>query len=255
MKKLALFLTLLLITSAALAENALLTAKSPDHRVSLLALYTSEGCSSCPPADRFLSGLQNTGVTNQQLIPLAFHVTYWDYIGWKDPYASSEHDDRQRKIAAFDKRKTIYTPQFVFNGSDYRDYDNFSENVRRNILQIAKVDIEINAVKKQQELQVELKTDNSRSKLETIVYYLVLYENNLISEVDDGENEGKTLHHNYVVRKIHGPFEQNKNKKVASFEQTVLIEKDWIKNDLGLVAYAQNPKNGEILQSVELSLF
>ena len=243
------------MTLTVLAEDELLTASSPEHRVSLLELYTSEGCSSCPPADRFLSGLQKSGVNNQQLIPLAFHVTYWDYIGWKDPYASPQHDNRQRRTAKFDKKNSIYTPQFVFNGSDYRDYDNFSENVRRNILQISKVDIEINAQKEGEELQVAMKTDSSKSKLESVIYYLVLYENNLSSEVEDGENEGVTLHHDYVVRKIHGPFVQDDAEKTALFQQVFHIEKDWKKQDMGLVAYAQDPKNGKILQSVELELF
>ena len=70
-----LFFSLIMFASLLHADGQVLTAKSPEHRVSLLELYTSEGCSSCPPADKFLSGLHNAGVTNNQLIPLAFHVT------------------------------------------------------------------------------------------------------------------------------------------------------------------------------------
>ena len=68
------------------AADDVMIVSSPENRVVLLELYTSEGCSSCPPADRFLSELKAAGISDKQLIPVAFHVTYWDYIGWKDPF-------------------------------------------------------------------------------------------------------------------------------------------------------------------------
>ena len=80
---------------------------SPDNRVVLLELYTSEGCSSCPPADRFLSELKSTGISDKQLIPMAFHVTYWDYIGWKDQFAKKQYDQRQRALAHKKKKSTV----------------------------------------------------------------------------------------------------------------------------------------------------
>lgn len=247
--------SLLSFTSITSAGEKTLSAKSPEHRVSLLELYTSEGCSSCPPADKFLSNLSKSGVTNKQLIPLAFHVTYWDYIGWKDPYASINHDNRQRKIAQFDKSKSIYTPQFVLNGSDYRAYDTFSESVRGVILQLSDVDIILEAEKTHQQVNVSINTDSTKSKLEGIAYYLVVYENKLVSDIDDGENEGKTLNHNFVVRKIHGPFIQEKTSKKSAFEKIVKFEKQWKKEDLGIVAFAQNPITGKVMQAVELKLF
>ena len=250
-----LLFALIFFTSLAEADGQLLTAKSPEHRVSLLELYTSEGCSSCPPADNFLSGLQKAGVSNNQLIPLEFHVTYWDYIGWKDPFASPVNDDRQRRIAHNDQDKRIYTPQYLLNGSDYRDYEHFSENVRRVILQIAEVRLTLNASNTKQQTKVELKTDLSASDVDDVIFYLVLYENELVSDVKDGENEGETLRHNYVVRKIHGPFEQNKKNKSATFQQVIQLDKEWKQKDLGLVAYAQDPSSGKVLQAVELKLF
>ena len=227
-----LFFALIIFVSLSHADGELLTAKSPEHRVSLLELYTSEGCSSCPPADEFLSGLHSAGVTNNQLIPLAFHVTYWDYIGWKDPYASSEHDERQRNNTQYYEVKTIYTPQFVFNGSDYRDYEHFSSNVRKAILQIAQVGLTLKAKNSEKQTRVELKTDLLKDDIDDVVFYIVLYENKLVSDVSEGENEGKTLHHDYVVRKIHGPFVQNKSDvtdKTVSFQQVIQFEQNWKK--------------------------
>lgn len=219
MKVIILLISLLFISTTVAAEGNTLTAKSPEHRVSLLELYTSEGCSSCPPADKFLSGLHSAGVKNNQLIPLEFHVTYWDYIGWIDPYATVEHDGRQRSIAKLDRNKSVYTPQFVLNGSDYRDYGSFSENVRKVIMQLSKVDIVINAERTDQMMSVSMNTDSSKTDIDGVAYYLVIYENNLVSDVEDGENKGETLYHNYVVRKVHGPYLQSKASKKESLNK------------------------------------
>lgn len=91
------------------------SAKSDASTVPLLELYTSEGCSSCPPADKWLSGLKPDP---KKLIPLAFHVDYWDYIGWKDKFSKAEYSDRQRKTAAYAGAGYVYTPQFVLSGRD-----------------------------------------------------------------------------------------------------------------------------------------
>lgn len=94
------------------------TVSSPQNRVAVLELYTSEGCSSCPPADRFLSQLKDSGISDRQLIPMAFHVTYWDYIGWNDRFAKKQFDQRQRELAYKNKSSTVYTPQFLLSGDD-----------------------------------------------------------------------------------------------------------------------------------------
>ena len=75
------------------------TFESNNEQVSLIELYTSEGCSSCPPAERWLSKLADDESLWSHFVPLAFHVDYWDYIGWKDPYASKEYSQRQRRYA------------------------------------------------------------------------------------------------------------------------------------------------------------
>ncbi len=119
------------VATEAVAENSIRTSHSPENRVVLLELYTSEGCSSCPPADQFLSSLESAGVSTEQLIPVAFHVTYWDYICWKDRFANPRFDKRQRELARKNELSTVYTPQFVLSGGDYRAYATFSEEVNR----------------------------------------------------------------------------------------------------------------------------
>ena len=84
----------------------------------LVELYTSEGCSSCPPADRWLSSL--SARPPGTVVPLALHVDYWDYIGWKDPYAKREFSLRQRKLTQLQRMALVYTPQVVLQGRDFR---------------------------------------------------------------------------------------------------------------------------------------
>src|SRR5262245_36872571 len=97
-------------------------AKSPAHTTALVELYTSEGCDSCPPADRWLSSLGGKGYTADRVVPIALHVDYWDYIGWKDPYARAAHSARQRKMASLARAAAIYTPQVLVQGKDFRDW-------------------------------------------------------------------------------------------------------------------------------------
>ncbi len=236
-------------------EQRVLTAKSPAHRAVLFELYTSEGCSSCPPADKWLSSLKHEGVSGQQLIPLAFHVTYWDYIGWQDRFASERHDERQRRIAGNNRQSTIYTPQFVLNGDDYRAYNQFAQNLGHIIAQTASVDLKLTArVNSAENVDVEVEADISRSKIKDVAIYLAVFENDLSSQVEDGENEGESLHHDFVVRQLYGPYIRSMPEGRASIQQDVTFEPDWKNQDIGLVAFAQNPHTGEVLQAVYLDL-
>ncbi|MCW9023236.1 MAG: DUF1223 domain-containing protein [Gammaproteobacteria bacterium] len=101
------------------AETSLQLSSGPTQ-TSLIELYTSEGCSSCPPAERFLNKLQHHKQLWTQYVPLAFHVDYWDYIGWEDKYAHPAFTKRQSAYARQKNLKTIYTPAFVVNGQSWR---------------------------------------------------------------------------------------------------------------------------------------
>ncbi len=89
---------------------------SGPQRTSLLELFTSEGCSSCPPAEAWLSNLKNDPRLWQDFVPLAFHVTYWDHLGWRDPFASDKWTERQGVYSAHWKSESVYTPAFVLDG-------------------------------------------------------------------------------------------------------------------------------------------
>jgi hypothetical protein len=227
------------------------TVASPANRVALLELYTSEGCSSCPPADRFMSRLRHSDISGQQLVPLSFHITYWDYIGWRDRFANARYDERQRKQAMLNASRTVYTPQFMINGKDYRRYRSLDKDVQRISAQAAAYQLRLTAIPQTDTISVEL---NIRRLLENggkAVAYIVLYEHNLASEVTDGENEGERLHHDYVVRELKGPYllEQDQAELKAAFAR-----RDYKIEDSGIVAFIQKPLSSEVLQAVRLEL-
>ena len=112
--------SLLISTYAAGCLGASLSIESPPTQVDLIELYTSEGCSSCPPADRWVSSLQDEPGLWRDFIPLAFHVDYWDYIGWVDRFASPAFTARQYRYAAQQSMRTVYTPGFFNNGKEWR---------------------------------------------------------------------------------------------------------------------------------------
>jgi len=189
------------------AHAASCSASSHQQRVALLELYTSEGCNSCPPAERWLSGLRARGIQSDQLIPLAFHVDYWDYIGWIDRYAQPGFAARQRLIADRNHASFIYTPQFVLNGRDFQ----------RPWLgdKLAKQLGEVNAQRSRLEIGAGLSMQNNSATVSVHVrneathkanVYVALFENGLNTEVQAGENAGKRLYHEFVVRRFEGPF-------------------------------------------------
>ena len=223
MKKILLFV-LFIVPVNLLAQDtvsltdgtAVKTVKSPPHRVAILELYTSEGCSSCPPADRFLSNLKANAISDRKLIAMAFHVTYWDYIGWKDRFAKKQYDQRQRDLAHKSRKSTVYTPQFLLVGEDYRKHASFNEDINKLLAQTATVDLELsanmeldqNAFKSAQDekLYLTLNTDISRSDVKDVGVYFAVLENNLFSEVDNGENDADQSPINYEnsLKKVSG---------------------------------------------------
>lgn len=92
------------------------------RQVTLLELYTSQGCSSCPPAERWFNEYINRDELWTKVVPVALHVDYWDYIGWKDPFATKEHGERQRDYARAGRTRTVYTPGLFVNGREWRGW-------------------------------------------------------------------------------------------------------------------------------------
>jgi len=247
-------LPVLLALSLGTAQAMQCAAKSTDRTVALVELYTSEGCDSCPPADRWLSSLGPGGFAPDRVVPVALHVDYWDYIGWKDAYARQAHSARQRKMARLARAAMVYTPQVLLQGRDFRAWNSgvFEAAVAKINAQPAKVRISLTLDTRQKErFEVEATAELlDKAPSEDVGLYLAAYENKLVSEVKAGENRGKSLPHDYVVLQWVGPLEF-KAGKLAERRVLPLLPKA-VAGYSGVVAFAQNRATAEVLQALML---
>lgn len=172
-------------------QAAACEARSGSTVPPVIELYTSEGCSSCPPADRWLSGLKQAAARGQ-LVAQAFHVGYWDYIGWVDRFAAPAHTARQREIAAANRQDSIYTPQLVRNGRDWRDW----RGALGGNAQPARAAI---VLQRAQPDAFEAEVAPAAGVARWAAYWTVT-EHGHSSKVNAGENRGELLQHDFVVR-------------------------------------------------------
>ncbi len=171
---------------------------SGEKQVPLIELYTSEGCSSCPPADRWMSELTDHEDLWSGFVPIALHVDYWDYIGWKDPFASREYSQRQRQIAAENKERTVYTPGVRKAGDEWRSWRLWGSPTLDDSPEVGGLKFDVNEsgqFRADFELS-EIKPRFSERGLQLNVAVLGL---GLSTDVKRGENRGKTLEHDFVV--------------------------------------------------------
>ncbi len=115
-------ITLLFLIVIQPAQAGPLVISSGEPQVTLLELFTSQGCSSCPPAERWLNEYVQAEDLWQRIVPVAVHVDYWDYLGWQDPYASAANSQRQRAYAQAGQARTVYTPGMFVNGQEWRGW-------------------------------------------------------------------------------------------------------------------------------------
>lgn len=185
---------LALLISMPIQANTEQTFQSGSQQVSLLELYTSEGCSSCPPADRWLSGLKQDSRLWKELIPLAFHVDYWDYIGWKDPFASSRFSQRQRLYARQNHLSTVYTPGLLLNGEEWRAWF-----YQRSIPSQQEKSGQLRLEMKNNRIDANYTPLASQLLKQGLVLNIAVLGFDLKSAVDAGENKGRELRHDFVV--------------------------------------------------------
>jgi hypothetical protein len=222
----------------AASATATCTASSGVARLSLLELYTSEGCSSCPPADRWFSQLPAAG---SGVVPLAFHVDYWDQLGWKDPYAQAAFSQRQR--ARNSRLGWVYTPQVMRDGQDFRDWPRGVSVVGTGSTPArVRLNLTLTQVPQRIEVQAESRSVDTAAP-EAGEVYLALTENRLQSSVTAGENARTTLRHDHVVRALAGPFPAQQART------TFALQPGWKAADLGVVAFALDGK-GQTLQAL-----
>lgn len=113
---------LLLIFALPSLSSAQQIFQSKEQQTQLIEMFSSQGCSSCPPAQAYINTFKNTDILWKDVIPVVFHVDYWDYLGWKDPYSSAHFSARQRAFSKEGLVKSVYTPGFVVNGKEWRGF-------------------------------------------------------------------------------------------------------------------------------------
>lgn len=231
----------LLIPVHVLADKAI-TVTSKPYQVPVVELYTSEGCNSCPPADRFLAELSKTPQDKLDALSLAFHVDYWNYLGWKDKFSSPQYTDRQRNLGKLNHQTTIYTPEFFVNGKETRGTKTIIDRIRETNRQSAKVMLELQIQPIKQGYQLVLRSKGKTNEDQQV--YLVVFENKLVNNISRGENAGKVLKHERVVRYFSEPMPLSTN-----IESMIPSSDDWIPQNLGFAAIAQTI-DGKFLQSV-----
>ncbi|HEX9652566.1 MAG TPA: DUF1223 domain-containing protein, partial [bacterium] len=212
----------------------------------VVELFTSEGCSSCPPADRLLGEiLHDAGRKQQRIFVLAFHVDYWDDIGWKDPYAKRAYSDRQRQYSRVFRSSQIYTPQMIVNGE--REFVGSNRSHATSAIEWAlsqsprvTVNLKIIAVEKPggARLFYEVKPSHPAGVLN-----LAIVERDLENDIRRGENAGRVLHHDNVVR----AFKTVNLKDVASGDISLEIPVEMNLSKSAIIAYVQEPSTMEIL--------
>jgi hypothetical protein len=191
--RLVLLAVVLLLTGRTGAEP--LSLNSGATQVTLLELYTSQGCSSCPPAERWLNEFVDSKDLWTRTVPVAFHVDYWDYIGWKDIFATPEHGERQRDYARSARARTVYTPGFFVNGREWRGWT-FRLKPRASAKQPGNLSVTIDADKL-------AATYPQAAPLEL---HIALLGFEIVTPIERGENRNSTLRQEFVVlaHEMHG---------------------------------------------------
>lgn len=233
--------------AAAAVGTAQQAAKARPQAPVLVELFTSQGCSSCPSADKLLSGLRSDPQLAGRVIPLAFHVDYWNRIGWEDPFSSAQWTGRQQRYArALGNGSRVYTPQLVVNGredcvgSNQRDV---RSRVGSALAAPARGRVSLVATPAAESVKVRVEAAVAGAGLERDLEVLVaVYENGLVTAVGSGENARRTLRNDYVVRRLQKAFvlPPAAGSRQAG-EVTLPLDPAWKRANLGVAAFLQDP--------------
>ncbi len=251
--------TVLLFPSAGLAlpgAGASCSAKSGSRTLALVELYTSEGCDSCPPADRWLSANFPPGMPRADAIALAFHVDYWDRLGWKDRFATPAWTARQYAAARAGRSDLVYTPQVLVQGRDVRDW-RVPETVKASIAAAGdrppRAHVTLAVAQRDRSVTVKAAArvpgldDRQRATL-----FIALADSGLVSEVEAGENAGAQLAHDHVVRALTGGSRVDAAGDIAG--EFVFPLPTETGTATTVVAFVQDMRSGDVLQAVEVPL-
>jgi hypothetical protein len=228
----------LLLTIATANVQAACEARSGTQRTHLVELYTSEGCNSCPPAEHWMSSL----VKHAELIGLEFHVDYWDSNEFHDPFADHAYTVRQQMLAKRDNHGQSYTPQIWLDGRLWYNWPRGSPPEPVNATPPA---LSMSAENGADTLHLKVDAEHGGADADYRIY-AALTENGLSEHVRGGENRGKTLSHDEVVRAFAGPFELPH----ADIDLKVPPRLEPARSSM--VAFVQDNRDGSIVQAIRM---
>jgi hypothetical protein len=214
----------------------------------LVELYTSEGCSSCPPADALVAKIEKETVDKPVYI-LAYHVDYWDRLGWKDQFSSADYSKRQRDYAHYLKTDGIYTPQIVVNGKTEfvgSEEAKLRNAVSTNLQNVPSAKISLDAAEINSK-QATLKYNISGADKNSILQVAVV-EKSATSKVAAGENSGRTLAHVQIVRKL-----QQVNLRLDAGYVDVALPEGFNSKTWEIIGFVQSKLNGAVTGAAKAS--
>lgn len=225
------------------------TNKNSKNGFAVLELFTSEGCSSCPPADELMGQFQKE-LGNKPVYILSYHVDYWDRDGWKDIFSNPNYTKRQYDYARWLQKEPIYTPQLIINGrTDYigSQEKSIRTGVAKALSKPATVNLDLTAQKSRSWAVVKYKVSgNARNT----VLVLALVQKSAKSNVKRGENEGKLLSHYQVVR-------NTINQRLTIDEKgttNLYFPKNFNAQSTEIIGFVQDSKTGAILGATKINL-
>jgi hypothetical protein len=229
-----------------------------DHGAPVLVeLFTSEGCSSCPPADKFLQTLDGQPIPGADMIVLSEHVDYWNHIGWKDPYSASFYSQRQSAYAKRFGLDSVYTPQMVVDGTSEFVGSNSvqADKAFRKALGVPKIPVHLSSISADASntLHAHLQTgtlDSSFGSRDADVYIAVAL-NRAESQVSAGENSGHRLTHVSVVKSL-TRIGALKQRQVLAQDVQLKLEPGSDSRNLRLIAFVQEPRQGRVLGAASM---
>ena len=227
---------------------------SVPRRTVVVELFTSDGCSSCPPADAVLSELVlRQPVAGVEVLALGEHVDYWDRLGWRDPFSSAAHSIRQSNYdARVFHRNEVYTPQLVVDGRLERVGSDIGA-VQRAITQAAqapKAAVDVSVLRANgRDLHVDVHVDvpPSLTLIESADVLVAITEDNLVTEVRRGENGGRTLRHSAVVRSLTSVGTVALHERTWSTSAFVPVAPEWTPANLRIVSFLQERESRRIV--------
>ncbi len=230
--------------------SSVVSLTGPAKGFAVVELFTSEGCSSCPPADQLVARIQQED-KDQPVYILAFHVDYWDRLGWKDAFSDARYTQRQNQYASWLNLQSVYTPQIVVNGR--KEFVGSQENTLRTAIQsglglIPAAQLTLSDIRLDQgkvHWHYDIKNVAANSSL-----IVALVQRSAATDVKAGENSGRTLSHVQIVRN----FSTTEVGMGASGAGTLQLPQGLAAGDEELIAFVQHDDNGLIVAAVSASV-